>query len=387
MVNKRWLGFVLVVAMLMASVLAACTAPASTGGAPAKEAAPVKAAAPVKEAAPAKEAAPVKEASPAKEAAPAKEVIQLTYAALYPEQNFYSKAGRSWADKIEKETGGRVKFKFFYAGSLYTPPNWFQEIKKGTADIGEGLAAYVPQGFELHRALNQQMYDVGDWKTSIRIYNELATAFPQLPAEMADVKVLAVRGALDDTQVISKKRVASLKDLKGLRLRGPADFVPWLKELGAEPLTMSVGETYQAMEKGIIDGTVMPYEALKGFKFAEVAKYVTLVNYGAFPGPVLYANMATWNKLPPDIQKVFMDNSEYETEMIDKFMREDDEGGKAYGKEQGVEYIQLPKEDLNEFYRVVGAASAKTAGPADAKGLPGTKMVEMERGLIAKYKK
>ncbi len=372
--TKKWLGFFLIAAMLMVTVLGACSAP-SSGSAPA--AAPAKAAAPA--------AAPAKEAAPAK-AAP-QEVIQLTHGSLFPETHMYGKASKDWEAKIEKETGGRVKFKDFWAASLYTNPNWLQEMKKGTADVGDGVAAYVPAGLELHKALTQQFYDLSDWKTSIRVYNEVSATVPEMAAELADVKILALRGAYGTTQIISKKKVSTLQDIKGLRLRVPSDFVEWLKALGGEPVTMSPAESYQAIEKGIIDGVVLPYESLKSFKFGEVAKYVYEVNLGAFPGPHQHMNLNTWNKLPADIQKVFMDNTEYWPEMADKYQKGLDQEGLDFGKQQGVEIVKPSKEDAAKFYSVIGATVAKAGAAADAKGLPGTKLVTTTRSLIDKYNK
>ena len=373
MKRSYWIGIVLVV-FIIALAITACQ---SQGAAPAKEATPAKA------------AEPAKQAEPAKAAAPAKQAIELTFNAQFPETHFWSRADKAWGDRIEKESGGRVKMKYFWGSALYAPPNWYAEIAKGTADIGsEGWSSYQPSGFDLNRAVLFHFYDVADWRMGVRVYNEVASEFPQLRAEMANVKTLAMRGPYGSTQIMTKKRVASLKDLSGLRIRTIADWLEQLKEVGAEPVAMPAGEVYTSLEKGIVQGTIFPYETLKSFKLAEVTKYVAELNMGAFPGPTIHMNLNTWNKLPPDIQKVFNDiGSDVYNEAAQKAMDESDQDGIAFAKQQGVEFNKLSQEDLAKWNSLSAAAGAKQAAAADAKGLPASKAVAKVRALIEQYKK
>ncbi len=75
---------------------------------------------------------------------------------------------------------------------------------------------------------------------------------------------------------------------------------------GGTPAPTHIMETYAAISKGVIDGVFTPYETLRTFKFAEVAKYVTNT---AFFGPsypfYVVMNKKSYQKLPPDLKEIF----------------------------------------------------------------------------------
>jgi TRAP-type C4-dicarboxylate transport system substrate-binding protein len=111
-------------------------------------------------------------------------------------------------------------------------------------------------------------------------------------------------------------------------------------------------EAYEAMQKRVIDGLMIPMETLRAFRLAEVTKYVTECwAIGQVDAFYLIMNKNTWSKLPPDIQKMF---NEYPFE--EKFApmwNEIDIDGKNYGKEKGLQFIELPSTELTKWKKAV----------------------------------
>ena len=85
--------------------------------------------------------------------------------------------------------------------------------------------------------------------------------------------VLAVQGGNLPGILTRNRRVETLEDLAGLRLRAPAELLPVLRHFGADPVEMPMGEVYSALAKGVLDGVVAPKDTLKSLHFAEVAHY------------------------------------------------------------------------------------------------------------------
>ena len=94
------------------------------------------------------------------------------------------------------------------------------------------------------------------------------------------------------------------RDLAGARIRtGGGQLSEIVKALGAVPVALSVPETYNALERGVVDGTILPYEAAKAFKLAEVTKHVVDVRiFTASQFTVM--NLDKYNALPADLRKV-----------------------------------------------------------------------------------
>ena len=73
-----------------------------------------------------------------------------------------------------------------------------------------------------------------------------------------------------------KKPVAKLEDLKGMKIRCTGTTPKWSSIWEATPVAMPQTETYDALQKGVVDGVMSPLKTLKGWKLAEVIKSTTI---------------------------------------------------------------------------------------------------------------
>ncbi len=85
--------------------------------------------------------------------------------------------------------------------------------------------------------------------------------------------MLAVQGGSLPGIITRDRPIRSLADLQGLRIRAPTELLTVLRELGADPVNMPMGEVYSAMTKGVIDGVIAPADTFRALHFAEVARY------------------------------------------------------------------------------------------------------------------
>src|SRR5699024_3159296 len=99
-----------------------------------------------------------------------------------------------------------------------------------------------------------------------------------------------------------RKRVNSIKDLEGTRIRSPSAVTnEWLESLDATPDSMPMNENYEALESGVVDGTIAPWEAVKAWSLDEVIYYATV---GDFYMTTFYAvmNEDSWEALSDEQQ-------------------------------------------------------------------------------------
>jgi len=223
-------------------------------------------------------------------------------------------------------------------------------------------------------------------ETGRRIFNELRAKFPEIDKEYSSMKVLAYTSGTN-YDLITRKPVRKVADLKGMRLKITADFADPMKLLGVDPVNAPMPETYPMIQKGILDGLMGSLEGLKSFRFAESAKYYTYIGYYRTHNGSRAMNRDSWFKLPPDIQKIFNDNIGYWGIENDGFFEQMHKEGYEFGKQQKVEFITLPKEELAKFYGAFAISAAAKAKELDAKGLPGTKIYQEAQALVKKYNK
>ena len=308
-------------------------------------------------------------------------VIELTYGSAMGPDHTFSRADIAWFAKIEKETNGRVKFKPFWGGTLIgMTGDSIDEVVKGVVDIGLISAGMARAGYDIAKG-SYILFSGANIKDGYRIFTEIRKKYPEIEKEYKGLKVLSWNSGIE-YQLISRKPVRRLADMKGMRIKTNGETIGVLKELGVEGVIMSMSDVYMSMQKGVLDGAFVPASTLRSMRFTEVAKYMTYFNhYRAHTGSRVMS-LTTWNKLPPDIQKVFENDIEWFSIEGDRYFIEEDDVGKDLGKKSGMEFINLPKEDLAKFYDLVLKEGATEATKLDGKGLPGTKILNDTQRLI-----
>jgi TRAP-type C4-dicarboxylate transport system substrate-binding protein len=293
---------------------------------------------------------------------------KLRLSGIWPPVHPITKLLEQWGREVETATGGQVTVTVFPSNTLTPPMQAYDNTVKGVVDIAACLLAYAPGRLPLSEVLQQPLgYKNGHQAT--RMANAYFQQFK--PREFDDVKVMFLHGAAPGF-VMTKRAVQSVADIKGLRIRANAENKDIVANLGASPVTMTVGEVYDGLSRGLIDGTLFPIEPLHGFKIGEVVKTV-LENYGASYMTSMYVamNKDKWNALAPAhqaaIEKI---NGEY----IEKFGRlwvELDDKAKAFATQKGVAFVSVsPEEEAQTAQKMKPILDAYVA-MTTAKGLPG----------------
>jgi len=235
-------------------------------------------------------------------AAPASAKIDLTYANFPPAITFPCVQMERWADEVEKRTGGKVSVQTFPGGTLLGGKAMYQGVIDGQADIGCMSMAYFPGVFPVVSILEQPL---GFTKATPAGLTLLDIYEKYKPAAFDKVKVLTMFTSAP-SNLMSKVPVKSLADMQGLEIRASGGAAMVLERLGATPVSMTMPETPEALQKGIVKGLFSSLEVLKDFNFAELCRHQTMVNAQVYPFAVIM-NMDSWNNLPDDVKKVFED--------------------------------------------------------------------------------
>jgi TRAP-type C4-dicarboxylate transport system substrate-binding protein len=310
----------------------------------------------------------------------AKPVIKLTYSVFFPPTHVQSKLACEWADEIKKRTGGQVEVTVFPGGSLTKADQCYQGVVDGVSDIGMSAFAYTRGRFPLMEALDLPV-GYPDGLSATRIANTLVTKY--MPAELKDSQVLYVH-AHGPGILASKKPVATLADMKGLKVRATGFCSKIVEIVGGSPVSMPQGETYEALQKGVVDATFCPVETLKGWKQGEVINCVTDSKcIGYTTAFFVTMNKEKWAKLSLDIQKAIV---AVNAEWIGKHgqaWNTADADGLAYIQELKRDIIPLPAAEQALWVQKVTPLIEEYVTRANQKGLPGGAFVKDLHALVA----
>jgi TRAP-type C4-dicarboxylate transport system substrate-binding protein len=310
--------------------------------------------------------------------------FNLTYSIFFPPSHDQCKAGDAWAREIEKRTNGNVKITVFPAGTLTKANQCYDGVVNGISDIGMSCFAYTRGRFPIMEALDLP-HGYPNGQIATHVANDFFTKMR--PKELSDVKVLYLHGhgpGLLHTQ----KAVRSLDDLKGLKIRSTGLSAKVTKALGGVPVAMPQPATYEALQKGVVEGTFTPIETLKGWKQAEVVKFTTdCKGVGYTTAMFVVMNLKKWNSLPENIRKVFEDVSREWIDVHGNVWDKSDAEGRDYTLSLGNEIIPLPEEENARWVIAVKPIIDEYIATNEKKEITGNNAVREIKRLILHYDK
>ncbi|MBN1240082.1 MAG: TRAP transporter substrate-binding protein DctP [Gammaproteobacteria bacterium] len=309
-------------------------------------------------------------------------VTELVYATPYSPTHPFSRADRRWIDFVESRSNGRLRIRPNWSGALLSSEHSMIELRHGVVDIGLITPIYVKGGVHLIRTQSGFYSGVRGIEEQVALYHCLADGDPQFERELEGLKVLAVQGGSLPGLVTRDRPVTSLDDLRGLRIRVPTELLNVMRDLGADPVNMPMGEVYSALAKGIIDGVVAPTDTFRALYLAEVAEYYTplAVPRGAYPARAI--GTERWLELSETERSVLEASIPvWEAALAEENRRALEEGWQ-YAVEQGVVETAISAEDQERFDALYSREAERNAAALSRYGIDGTAVLAAARASI-----
>jgi len=269
-------------------------------------------------------------------------VITLRFAHFVPSTTLEGKTMQDWANEVEKRTNGRVKVTIYPGATLMPPQQTYDGITKEVADIGYGIFAYHRGRFPLMEVMDLPL-GYKNPGVPTKLINELYKKFK--PKELDDVKVLFLE-AHGPGLLSTKKPVAGIDDIKGMKIRAHGVSARILTALGATPIGLPITDTYDALSKGVVEGLMLDWGGLFNWNMGDVVK-----NHVDCPGIAYTTSFYTvmnrdkWNSLPPDIQAIIEKLNEEWIPRVEKKWIDWQAMGKEKLSEKGNKFIVLSAEE------------------------------------------
>ncbi|WP_299870466.1 TRAP transporter substrate-binding protein [uncultured Hoeflea sp.] len=321
----------------------------------------------------------------------AQEVTLRMHQFLPPQANVPAEILIPWAEQIGEASDGRIKVEVFSAMSLGgTPPQLMDQARDGVVDIVWTLPGYTPGRFPSVEVFELPFMMTNAEATS-RAYWELFKSDME-ESQFKGVKILATWVHGPGVVHAKGEGVRKLEDMQSKKLRGPTRVINgMLAELGAEPIGMPVPAIPEALSKGVIDGTVIPWEVTPALKIAELVN--THTEFGgdhalytaAF---VLAMNQAKYDSLPDDLKKVIDDNTGLEfSAFAGKTQAAFDAPSRKVAEATDNEIVQIEGDELQRWRDASQTVIDNWYEEMEGKGIDGKALHAKAQELIAKHTK
>jgi TRAP-type C4-dicarboxylate transport system substrate-binding protein len=313
--------------------------------------------------------------------------ITLSLSHFFPATHFVDTVQcENWIKDVVKATDGAVKIDIFPGSTLLKARETYDGIVAGTADIAVWVPAYTPGRFPVLEAFEMVGINFGSCQATTAVAIEGIKKFQ--PKELSDTKLMYIY-SVGPGSLYSKKKVTSLADLKGMRIRATGPTATSIKALGAIPVAMPMTDVYEALSKGVVDANLAPPEVLKTFKHAELTKYITVFPpvYNSLQGCVM--NLNKYNSLPANVRAAFDKvNEGWSMKAAKIWDNQQKENGIDYGiKEHGMEISRLPEADFNKAMELMQPLLDDYIAQMNKQGLPGKEIIDFVKEKAAKYSK
>lgn len=317
------------------------------------------------------------------------EVVLKLHHFISPKSPAHSKMLVPWAERVEKDSGGRLKIEIYPSMTLGgKPPQLVRQLRDGVVDLIWTVNGYTPGVFPRSEVFELPFVHTNNAVATNLAMRELFDA--HLAGDYDGIKVLALHVHGGNGLHTVEKPVRSADDLAGLKMRTPTRTGSWILEaLGATPVGMPVPELPQALSRKVVDGALIPWEIIPPLKLQELTRYqIEGENSVRFGNTVFQISMNedSWNNLPPDLQKVIADQTgENWWREIGEIWTGTENGGLNVALKAGNEHIELSGAEMDRIREKLDPVVERWIDEVGEKGIDGRALVEAARAAIARH--
>jgi TRAP-type transport system periplasmic protein len=288
-----------------------------------------------------------------------------------------------WAKEIEEKSKGRLKVAIYPSEALGKARDHYEMVSQGIVDIAWFTLGFTPGRFPLSSVLELPMEMPSSTPISLTVWDIFEK---YLQPEFKEVKILALY-ALDPYVVYTtRKPVRKLEDIKGMKIRAAVPMqIKITQAWGAAPVQLPTSDVYDGMNRGLVEGALLPYAAIKDLRAHEVSKYITDVKL--FSYPCGYGiNKKVYDGLPADLKKIIDEVSgrriaERGGKIIDGITAQN----LQLAKKAGVEQIPLTPAERARWLKACDPVIEESIKDLEGKGLPAKKVYEEAKMILKKY--
>lgn len=273
-------------------------------------------------------------------------------------------APERFAELVNTMSAGRLNVKVYGAGEIVPALEVFDGVQNGTAEMGHSGAYYWKGKHPATQFFTAIPFGLNAQEMSSWLHNgggqEL---WDELYAEF-NLKPFA--GGSTGVQMAGwfNKKIESLDDLKGLKMRIPGMGGEVLKRLGGAPVNVPGGELFTALQTGSIDATewVGPYNDM-AFGLYKAAKYYYYPGWHE-PGSTMEftINMDAWNALPDDLKAIVdVATKAVHLSVLDEYTARNNLALEQLKNEHGVQVLRLPDDVLKSLRSVAQEVAQEVA--------------------------
>jgi TRAP-type C4-dicarboxylate transport system substrate-binding protein len=288
-----------------------------------------------------------------------------------------------WQEELAERSDGRLQLEIFPAGQMGGVAEQYNLARRGDADI-----AFVLHGLPAGRfPLVELTHLPGIFDSAEQASQVLMELVPEyLAEEHRGVRILYLLAHAPGHVHTSEVPVHEPSDLEGLRIRHPSSVVSEILEAwGATPQGLPPGQIAESLDTGVIDGLVMPYDGVYGFRLGNLIANTT--ELGSYINTfAVVMNPDSYDALPEDLQQIIDETTGIAAARL-AGQRWDaiEVEGREYMESEGVNIIELSEAEQAAFTEAASGVIEARLEATEEMGLPAREFYDRMLELAEQY--
>jgi TRAP-type C4-dicarboxylate transport system substrate-binding protein len=288
----------------------------------------------------------------------------------------------AWAKTVLDASGGNLVIEIDKA-PLAKPEGQYDLIKNGIRDLVWHIPAYTPGRMDMMRVVelpftcpNSTICSPVLW----RWYEKYKLA----DREFTDGTTLVNTFTTGPFLVHTTKPARTLEEIRALKLRIAGAGVPIGKALGFNVVALPATDAYETLQRGTVDGTLFPWEAVNSFRLVELLKYHLEIPGGVYASAFMIVgnSKAIANLTPSNREALMKMSAATGSQLYGKAWDAADERGRVAAKAKGNIIETIKPEELNRWRPLLQFVTDDWIAKAKEKGLDGAAMYEDLKAMI-----
>lgn len=236
--------------------------------------------------------------------------IELTFATGESETSPNVFPAQDFMEAVTEQTDGRVTWTTHYSGTLLPSTEVAAGVKQARVDAGVFTSPYDPTNYPLYNVgyvPYPETNTVGATRALQRMYEEGGPLLEE--AEANNTRFILHTGSTNGSSLATKTPIDEIGDISGMQIRVIGGLATGLDMGGASAVAIPVEETFEAIERGVIDGIAgSSIASLVTYSMPDLAPEISFLPTGHYSSSIgMIMNQATWDSLPEDVQEIMND--------------------------------------------------------------------------------
>ena len=285
--------------------------------------------------------------------------------------------------RVAARTDHKANVLELYSGSAVKVAETLEGVQSGIVDVGGFCYCFEPAKLPLHGFQIWMPFGPPSPIKSVAMARDVYAETPELLKvfdEKFNQKMIALI-VLDPYELISKKPITKLSDLKGYKVGAAGPNLVWFDPLGVVGIQSTGATAYTSFQQGVYDSVVLFASFALNGKLTDTGKHYTKLGIGAVTWLAVHVNKKWFEGLPPEVQEIVLELGRDYEQVIAMEKEEDYLPTLAAMEKVGVTIHELPDAEKAKWAEALKDLPQSKATELDKMGFPGTAVAK--RALAA----